>query len=260
MNVISWEDFIEGALNEIGPIAASIGVFDGVHEGHRDLLSRIIDRNSTNSLVITFTTNPKKIFGRNSYPGDISTLSQKLSIFSSLGIDTVILIDFSGNFSNISGKDFLYLIKNSCDLSYLILGNNFRCGYKGMTTSEDALKIFKEEKAVVKIGSMTSLNDELISSTRIREAVESGNLLKARNMLKRVYSLDIADIPQISREQTIIINKEHIKQVLPPQGQYSVLTGTSEYTIKSKAILDSTEIIVPVKETGHLNFIKFTDK
>ncbi len=260
MEVINWNDFTNGNIRDRGPSAVSIGVFDGVHKGHRDLLSHIIKRENANSVVITFRINPKKIFGKNNYKGDISTLSQKLAIFSSLGIDTTILIDFSGDFSNITGRDFLFSIRNNCELSYLILGNNFRCGYRGLTTARDASEILEEEKVVINIGDMTMLNNELISSTRIRDAVGTGDFITANRMLKRVYSLDIADIPQISGEEAIIINKKHINQVLPPQGQYTVLAGTSEYTFKSKVVIDGTKITVPVMETEHLNFINFSDE
>ena len=257
MEVLIWDDFITGALNTKDPVAGSIGVFDGIHVGHRQLLNSIVSYTDKKSIVLTFRENPRTFFNDGTYPGDIFTLSQKLDALSSLGVDIAVLIDFSHNFSKLSGEDFLYLIKNNCNLSYLILGENFRCGHRGMTTAHEACKILESKKVIVDIGEMTRFENQLISSSRIREAVASGNLDKAQKMLKRVFSLDIADIPQIPGDKTITIDIRHIRQVLPPQGHYSVLTGTSLKAQKSKILLRETEIIVPLQQLQHLDFINF---
>lgn len=257
MKILSWEDFIKGSLKDAGPAALSIGVFDGIHNGHCQLLKKITAHTDKKSIVLTFRENPRIFFKDKTYPGDIFTIDQKLEALSSIGVDIVILIDFSYNFSKLSGKDFLYLIKDNCDLSYVILGNNFRCGYRGMTTSLDAIRILKSKKVIVVIGEMVQFDNHLVSSSRIREALASGSFLKAQKMLERVFSLDIADIPQIPGDKTITIDTQDISQVLPPQGHYSVLTGTADSTQKSMMLLSLSKIIVPLQKMQHLDFIRF---
>ncbi len=258
MKVLTWNNFSKGVLKGIGNVSFTIGVFDGMHRGHQKLLNMITSKKDNKSIVLTFSDNPRMFFNNKTYPGNIFTLPQKLNSISLQGVDIVILIDFSYNFSKMSGKDFLYQINDNCDLTYMILGDNFRCGHRGMTTSYDAVKILKAKKVFVDIGEMTSLENQIISSSRIREAVASGDLGKAHKMLGRVFSLDIANIPQISEDKTISIDIKHISQVLPPQGHYSVLTGILDQVQKSEMIIGSSKIIVPLQEKQHLDFIKFT--
>ncbi len=257
MIILTWDDFIKGALSAKGSIALSIGVFDGVHAGHRQLLSDILSHIDSISVVLTFRANPRVYFKDKIYPGDIFTLSQKLDVFSSLGIDTVILIDFSYDFSKLSGKDFLYMIAENCELRHLVLGDNFRCGNGRMTTSHEAVEILKHKNVTVDIGNMAYLEGQHISSSRVRSAVASGKLEEAQKMLERVFSLDVADIPQISGDGTITIETKNISQVLPPQGQYTVLTGTSDTTLNSRILVGTSDIKVPLQNLQHLDFIKF---
>lgn len=257
MKVLTWDNFTKGALSGKGSIALSVGVFDGVHSGHRQLLSDILSHIESISVVLTFSVNPRVYFKDKTYPGDIFTLSQKLAVFSSLCIDTVILIDFSYDFSKLSGKDFLYLIADSCELRHLVLGDNFRCGNGRMTNSHKAVEILKHKNVTVDIGNMAYLEGQIISSSRVRSAVASGKLEETQKMLERVFSLDVADIPQISGDGTITIETKNISQVLPPRGQYTVLTGTSDTTLKSRILVGASDIKVPLQKMQHLDFIKF---
>ena len=257
MTILNWDDFTKGALSGKDYISLSIGVFDGVHIGHRQLLSDILSQIGSTSVVLTFRVNPRVYFKDRTYPGDIYTLSQKLSVLSSLGIDTVILIDFSYDFSKLSGKDFLYFVADSCELRHLVLGDNFRCGNGRVTTSYEAVEILKHKNVTVDIGNMAFCEGQLVSSSRVRSAVASGKLQEVQKMLERVFSLDIADIPQISGDKTITIETKNISQVLPPQGQYTVLTGTADTTLKSRILIGATDIRVPLQNLQHLDFIKF---
>ncbi len=257
MIVMTWDDFTKGALRDKGPIALSIGVFDGVHSGHRQLLSDILSHTGSMSVVLTFRVNPRVYFKDETYPGDIYSLPQKLSVLNSLGIDTVILIDFSYDFSKLSGKDFLYQIADNCNLRNLVLGDNFKCGKGRMTTSYEAVEILTGKNVIVDIGNMAYFEGQIISSSRIRKAVASGKIKDAQKMLERVFSLDIANIPQISKDETITIDTKNISQVLPPRGQYTGLMGTSDMTLKSKILVGESDIKIPLQKMQHLDFIKF---
>ncbi len=220
--VISWDNFINGKISFSKPVSATIGVFDGVHLGHRKLISSILTKNNSLSAVITFNVNPRIIFKDPSYPGNISTLEQKIQILHDLGVDDVIVIDFSPDFSRLTGEEFLQFLVKSCSLEYLVLGENFRFGYGGKTAPEDAKHLLYKESVEVDICPMAYHDNLIVSSTRIRKAVLDGRIKDANTMLNRVFSLDIANIPLIFRKETIIIDKNKIHQVLPPQGQYDV--------------------------------------
>ena len=257
MNVLEWDTFIKGNLKNYKSAAMTIGVFDGVHKGHQKLINRITNYGSNNSVVLTFKENPRIFFKDRSYPGNVFTISQKLNTLETMGIDTVILIDFSANFSKLSGEDFLNLIIDNCNLSYLALGANFRCGYRGKTDAEHAVNILKANSAKIDTVYMTKFQNQLISSTRIRDAVSLGDFKEAKRMLGRVFSLDVADIPQIYGEKTIIIEKNNIKQVLPPQGLYVVQIGTSKGFFKGKVLFGTQKIEVPLPKKQKIDYIKF---
>lgn len=257
MIVMNWDDFTKGALRNKGSVALSVGVFDGVHSGHRQLLSDILSHTDSESVVLTFRENPRVYFKDKTYLGDIYTLPQKLSVLASLGIDTVILIDFSYDFSKLSGKDFLYQIADNCELRQLVLGDNFQCGKGRMTTSIEAVEILKDKNVTVDIGNMAYFDGQIISSSRVRDAVASGKIEDAQKMLERVFSLDIANIPQISEDETITIETKNISQVLPPRGQYNGLTGTSDISLKSRILVGESSIKVLLQRMQHLDFIKF---
>jgi riboflavin kinase / FMN adenylyltransferase len=257
MKIIKWEEFLRGSLKGTDPAAMSIGVFDGVHKGHRDILNKIINNSTEKSIVVTFIENPRILFGDQNYPGDIFTIKQKLESLSSIGIDIVILIDFSVNFSKLTGKEFLFLITENTDISLISLGQNFRFGKNGMTSAIEAIELLKSKNIHVDVEKMTYFEDQLVSSTFIRKAILNGQFKQAQNMLEGVFSLDIADIPQIKREKTIIIDTNNITQVLPPQGQYNVRIGNTSMNQKSNISLNDSNIVIPLQNLQKLEFIKF---
>ena len=257
MKVLEWNNFIKGSLNNTGTVSMTIGVFDGLHLGHQKLINRIVNYNSDLSIVLTFKENPRVFFKDRSYPGNVFTLAQKLNTLRTMGIDVVILIDFSADFSKLSGKDFLNLIVNNCSLSFLAFGDNFRCGYKGETDVNHAVSLLKDSKVEVAIVNMRKLQHQLISSTRVRDAVSLGDFTEAERMLGRVFSLDVADIPQIYNGKAIIIDKDSIKQVLPPQGHYVAKIGTTKGLFSDKLIINTLNIEVPLLSKQKIEYIKF---
>ncbi len=249
--VISWNDFINGQVSLSRPVSATIGVFDGVHLGHRKLITSILTNKNTCSAVITFNVNPRIIFHDPSYPGNISTLEQKIQILHDLEVDDVIVIDFSPDFSRLTGEEFLRLLVKSCSLEYLVLGENFKFGYGGKTTPEDAKNILHKESVEVDICPMAYHDNVIVSSTRIRRALLEGRIRDANTMLNRVFSLDIATIPLLFREKAINIDKKKIHQVLPPQGQYDVsLKDASGVYTDTGCVIDSSHIRVNTGEKG----------
>ncbi len=257
--VLTWNDFISNTPLKNQPVSLTIGVFDGVHIGHRELIRQVL-LNGKGSIpaVLTFNTNPRIVLKDPSYPGNIASLEQKIKILHDLGVDKVIVIDFSTDFSRLSGEVFLDLLMKSCDLKFLVLGENFRFGYRGQTASSDAERILAEKDVEVRICKMAYYGDEIVSSTRIRKAIMNGSIEEANNMLNRVFSLDIASIPQISGDETIKIDKKYIHQVLPPQGQYDTeVLGIGNIVSKTVCTIDNTHISVKVPGNHKITEIKF---
>ncbi len=220
MKIIVWEDFIKlgiGRTEGRVPAALSIGVFDGVHIGHKKLLRQILEHsNRAEPTIVTFMENPTKLFHPHVYPGDITSLEQKISIFEGMGIRHVILIDFSPEFSKLSGKAFFADLQNHLDLKYISLGKNFHCGMDNDTSATDVRKMLEPNEVQVEIIDQVLYKGMPVSSTRIRELLLSGNIDEVNHMLGRPYTLCVEDC--IEGPQS---------QIVPGQGQYNVLIATN---------------------------------
>jgi riboflavin kinase / FMN adenylyltransferase len=190
VKILDWQAFVGGAFSG-EPIAATIGVFDGLHIGHRALIAKILEKKGLQSAVFTFRENPKRSFTRGSFPGELSTLDQKLELLESIGADQCVLIDFSGDFSKLPGRQFLSLLSEKAALRYLALGEGFRCGYR-LDTDGQAIRSFCEERSVaLDLLPAVGWAGKMVSSSRIREAVGESRLDEAAIMLGRPYELDL---------------------------------------------------------------------
>ncbi len=170
---------------KIKPVA-TIGVFDGVHLGHQQILKRMVAcarELKTESIVITFDSHPKSVIDKNS-PRMITSLAHRLVMFETLGIDNVLILTFHDEFAKLSADNFLKdILIDKINMQLIILGE-FACFGRDRQGNVDFLQDrsvdfdFKAERiAELKI------DNKIISSTAIRHAVSSGDLIQAKAML-----------------------------------------------------------------------------
>jgi riboflavin kinase/FMN adenylyltransferase len=233
VRVLDWREFTavsptapdrsgEAECRNLPPSAMTIGVFDGIHLGHQALL-RKIRRPSLVPVVITFKESPKKVLRPESYEGDILTLSQKLRIFGSLGIGLTVLIDFSENFNKLEGRIFVDLLQKWGNPAYLVIGSNFRCGYRLDTDAALIKKINDERGIETEVLDPVSRDREPVSSSRIRAAIASGRISEAAALLGRNVEIDLTGLPVIQGSGGNYINFGSRQRIIPPCGKYSVI-------------------------------------
>jgi len=247
IKVLSWDVFIGQRQLRNTTVALSIGVFDGVHLGHQTLLKKIVTHPESEPAVLTFRFNPRRFLKPHLFPGDITSQLQKLEILAELGVKTVILIDFSNDFSKLSGNDFLMAIRQSCNLTYLVLGDNFRCGFEGKTSAYDVRKIMAAYNTPVEIAPPVSWKGATLSSTRIRAALREGQIKDAAEMMGRNYIIDIANTPQNIEDSYRTIEKMGLHQVVPPPGTYLADIKTPTHT--TSVHLDVTQECLRWRQT-----------
>ena len=230
MKLYTWNDILsilngdsEGNFPKTG---ISVGSFDGLHKGHRKLLSALISACSQKGLaagVLTFVRPLPSIKHSQDYKGDLSTLNQRLSLFEKLGIDFVITVDFDDSFASMMGADFLNILLNVCNMELLAEGIDFRCGYKGATDAQ-AIKYWAGQNNVETIFvdpvyfNEDTPEEERISSSFIRQMISRGFFTTANKLLEREYALDIEEIKRTSI----------VSQILPPDGIYPVKTENGD--------------------------------
>ena len=228
LRIIEWTDFLKTAFLQ-EPSAMTIGVFDGIHLGHRELIKQIVSR-GPNPTIVTFRENPKKIVSRDSYEGDIFSLKQKLAIFEQLGVSRVILIDFSENFSKLSGRDFLDLLEDRGKMVFLAIGSNFRCGYQTDTAADGIVEINRRKgiptEVVPPVERASVFGSGPVSSSKVRFAIISGDLKSAAVLMRRNFELDLSDINAacLVREdlQGLVYDLRPVHRIVPLAGQYPV--------------------------------------
>ena len=235
MILYSWKDFQNSISKEESPLellagsGITIGSFDGLHLGHRKIISALVDMCAKEKVlpgVVTFKR-PLPLYKHSSdYAGDVSTLEQRLNIMEELGIKFAVVLDFTDEIAKISGHDFLTILKNVCNMRIFVEGEDFRCGYKG-ATDMTAIKYWAEQNGVrthfvpqVLYKSGTD-EEERISSSYIRSMIQKGFFSTATELLTRPYELSLKKCTQIS-DKNLVIARSEITQVLPPAGIYRV--------------------------------------
>ena len=183
MDIIDWDDLIKGAPWKEGS-AVTIGVFDGVHRGHRALFDRIT-ASPYRSVAVTFKVSPRQFFHSASYQGDIIGLKRKLELFAEAGLDACVLIDFSEDFSRMTGRAFIRRLSHAVNMRYIVVGPDFHCGYRNDTDAA-AIKQFAAAAGIsVEVAPPKMEGGLPVSSSRIRHALASGDYGLAASLLGR---------------------------------------------------------------------------
>ncbi len=234
MTILSWDDLTAGGLKTRGPVNLSIGVFDGIHLGHRALLSALMEGSGL-PMVVAFRESPAFVFNKDSFPGMILSHRQKLDRLEALGIGATVVIDFSDRLSKLSGKAFIGLLRENLSIAKIAAGYNFRIGKERDTDTRALRRMFRRgETRVEEIGPVY-YQGEIVSSSRIRGSILEGSFAEARAMLKTGFSLDLRDVPaeEIRRGDVrrMTIRRKDIRQCLPKQGSYQVSCETENGTV-----------------------------
>jgi len=186
MRVIDWDEFIRpGRPPEPMPLALTVGVFDGVHLGHQALINRVRAQASCLPTVVTFRRNPMETIRPDGFAGDILSLERKLASLEALGVGLVVLIDFSGEFSKINGRDFIDLLLARHPVSLIALGEDFRCG-RGLDIGAREIRDIAGTLGVEAwIAPPVMDGGQPVSSSRIRRALAAGRVAEAERLLGR---------------------------------------------------------------------------
>ena len=167
---------------------ATMGSFDGVHSGHRVLLEHvknIAKELGSESIVLTFDPHPRYVLGTGDDMKLLSTLDEKIFLLEQAGIDNLIIIPFTKEFSRTSPQDFIRNNIAGLGISNLVVGYNHRFGhqkegdYNYLSTHGGNLKITKVEQQQVA--------SSKVSSTVIRQKIEEGSISHANELLSHPY-------------------------------------------------------------------------
>lgn len=209
--------------------AVTIGVFDGVHIGHRLVIKKTIQearRIRGKSVVVTFDPHPLYILHPKQRPPRIMSLPHKLRIFKELGADICIVIKFNERFSALDPKKFIKdMLVDKLGVSTILIGENFLFG-KARKGSLPTLKaLSKRYDFSIKPVKAVRVSKTMISSTLIRQLISRGDLSRAARLLGRPVSV-LGTVVKGDRRGRIIgyptANIDPHHEVIPPSGVYAV--------------------------------------
>ena len=181
-------------LNALAPstqlpkTAVTIGNFDGVHVGHQAMirqLKTIAQNKNLKSLVMIFEPQPLEFFKGYQAPPRISSLREKVEYLSELGVDYIVIAKFDERFRSLSATDFADILKTQLHAQHLVLGDDFHFG-KNRQGDSDFLHSYGFE--ITNLDTI-QIEGERVSSTRIRQTLQAGNLALAAKLLGRPYSI-----------------------------------------------------------------------
>ncbi|MBI5775369.1 MAG: bifunctional riboflavin kinase/FAD synthetase [Verrucomicrobia bacterium] len=224
------------AASELQPgrrkVCAAIGVFDGVHLGHQQVIRQTLAdarQHEGLAVAITFDCHPNTIVAPARTPPMIYSLRQKLRVFKSLGVHTTLVIHFDRAFSQVPGEEFIRnLARDFGGLVSVCVGGEFTFGFQRSGNVALLQTLGKELKFTVHGLAAVALDGQTVSSTRIRDAIQSGNLDAASQMLGRAYTLagTVVRGDQLGRRLGIpTANVDVAGLVVPPRGVYAIHAG-----------------------------------
>ena len=213
-----------------GPLHLALGVFDGVHIGHQDVIlnaARVAKINGDKVGVITFEPHPVRVLAPDRAPRRIlASLEHKAELLSEMGVDFLCVQEFTLDFAANEAKDFIQdLVTYSDDLQTIAVGEDWIFG-KARGGNVSKLKQWGEEFSFnVTAATPVMVEGERVSSTRVRQAVRDGNLVAVREMLGRAYDVvgTVIKGRQLARQlgfptANVVVHNEQ----LPPDGVWSL--------------------------------------
>ena len=180
-------------FHQSGPCALTIGNFDGLHRGHRAMLDRLVAEARRANLppaVLTFEPHPRELFTPDAAPARLSSLREKLELLRDAGIARVYLAHFNRGFASLSAEAFAgEIVARQIGARYVLVGDDFRFG-KGRAGDNSLLATYGQQfgylaEAMPEI----AVDGRRASSTAVREALGSGNLALAEQLLGRPYRI-----------------------------------------------------------------------
>jgi riboflavin kinase/FMN adenylyltransferase len=168
-----------------------IGVFDGVHKGHQQLLNRAKEIADGRSIVaLTFDPHPTTVFAPDKAPTMLTTLADRVELLKIHNADQVAVMKFNEKFAAMSPEDFVStVLVSQLHASTVIVGTNFTYGHKAAGNVDSLIKAGLQHNFTVEAQELNA-DTEVISSSRIRKLVVEGKVEEARELLSRPHRLD----------------------------------------------------------------------
>lgn len=169
----------------------TLGTFDGVHNGHKRILDKLIrstDITGYQNVVLTFFPHPRMVLQQNTEIKLLNTITEKAFLLDNYGIDNLIIHPFDHAFSRLTAEEFVKdILVDKLNIHKIIIGHDHRFGRNRTATIHDLIRFGEEYGFEVEEISAYEINEVSVSSTKIRNALTEGNIEKANKYLGYPY-------------------------------------------------------------------------
>jgi len=250
------------------PCALTIGTFDGVHVGHQKIIKRLVSVSKSkniNPVVLTFSPHPRMVLQSDTSIKLIDTLEEKIHLLQKLNISSLIIHPFSKSFSRMTANEFVRdIIVKSLSVKYLIIGYDHRFGRNREATVENLVNCgftynFEVEKIEAK--EIESVN---VSSTKIRNAITTGDIEKANKYLSRPFGITgkVVTGNRIGRKidfPTANISIAEDFKLLPKDGVYFVKSSIKSHCFFGMMNIGYRPTVNGKERTIEVHFFNFNE-
>jgi len=213
-----------------GETVLTIGVFDGVHAGHRYLLKKLQQRAAEKNLlsgVVTFSPHPQSVLHQHNQLPWLSSLEDRVRAFRELGINIVAVLTFTPKVAQLSAQEFISLVKKHLRMRGIMVGPDFALG-RGREGNINLLRALgREMEFSVEVIPPFTINGEVVSSTLIRQALVRGDMRKVERLMGRHFYLRGKVITSDKRGRVLGFPTANLdiksQQALPGNGIYATI-------------------------------------
>ncbi|HEX5878095.1 MAG TPA: bifunctional riboflavin kinase/FAD synthetase [Actinomycetota bacterium] len=187
-------DGVEAVPEDLGPAVATVGMFDGVHRGHRALLDRVAAEAAARGLpaaAVTFDRHPLAVLRPGSEPPLLTTLDRKVELLGAAGMDVVLVLAFTRELSQVGAEVFAAeVLFDALAARAVVVGENFRFGHKAAGDPALLAELGRPRGIEVVAVPLHTDGDQVVSSTRVRAELAEGDVAAAAASLGRPYAVE----------------------------------------------------------------------
>jgi riboflavin kinase/FMN adenylyltransferase len=214
-----------------GKTLLTIGVFDGVHAGHRHLLDKLQQRALERRLlsgVVTFNPHPQSVLDPNNQLPWLTDLEDRVKAFEELGVNIVTVLTFTAKVARLTAQEFMLLLKKHLKMQGIVVGPDFALG-RGAEGNLNLLRALGREMDFTVEGIRPyTINEEVVSSTLIRQALAEGDMKRAQTLMGRRFYLKGKVITSNKRGRVLGFPTANLdikpQQASPGNGVYATIT------------------------------------
>src|SRR5258708_28479025 len=179
---------------DFGPCAITIGNFDGVHNGHRQIMRRVVSiarEHGWKSSVMTFDPHPTKLVAPARAPRLLTTPEQRARLIEELGIEEILILPFTAEVAKLTPEEFVReILAGKLKARAVLVGDNFRFGNRAAGDAKTLVELGGKYGFDVETTGAIAWRNRIISSSEIRGLIEAGDVARACRMLGRAYTLE----------------------------------------------------------------------